>query len=94
MDWLKKLISKRLITIFVGPILLTVIAKLNVMMGGFLTEAQVTAIIEWVLGTIAGYVALQSGVEAVKSNAKGKVAAADAANPNTSAPTKDVFDGI
>jgi len=94
MAWIKKFISKRLLSLFLTPILLFVLAKVNVIMGGILTEEQISSIIEWILGTLAVYVAGQTGVEALKTNAVGKTASADAANPNTPAPDYSFIDKI
>lgn len=94
MNWLKRNISKRLISMFGTPILLFVLAKVNAAIGGILTEQQITSIIEWVLATLAVYVGGQTVVEGVKTNAIAKVAANDAANPNTPAPDYAFMDKI
>lgn len=92
MTWIKKYISKRLISMFGTPILLFVLAKINLAMGGILTEQQISSIIEWVLGTLALYVGGQTVVEGVKVNGIVKTSANDAANPNTPAPDYSFMD--
>ena len=94
MNWLKKFISKRLLSLFGAPILLFLLAKVNTMTGNVLTEQQISSIIEWILGALVLYIGGQTVVEGVKANGITSVAKADATNPATPAPDYSFMDRI